>query len=77
MVTSTTSQTTTERLKAKHPDLPFFKPGSLTTHPLYKDFGIKFRPGERETLLAGHLKAPGRKTIQVDTTLEYDVAVPM
>ncbi|KAF7125709.1 hypothetical protein CNMCM5793_002002 [Aspergillus hiratsukae] len=77
MVTSSTSQTTTERLKAKHPDLTFFKPGSPTTPPLYKGFGIKFRPGEREHLPAGHLKAPGRKAIQVDTTLEYDVAVAM
>ncbi|PWY65401.1 alpha/beta-hydrolase [Aspergillus eucalypticola CBS 122712] len=77
MVTSTTSPSTTERLKAKHLDLPFFKPKSLSTHPLYKDFGIEFLPGECKLLPAGHLKAPGRKMMQVDTMLEYDVAVPM
>lgn len=77
MDTSSQAQTTTEKLKAHSPDLSFFKPEPLSTHPLFKEFSVEFRPGEHELLAAGHSKAPGRKVIQVDTVLEYDVAVPM
>ena len=71
------SKSTTEKLKQQHSDVQFFKPKSLSEHPMYRDFNIKFRPGENDHLPAGHLKTAGRKVMQVDTTLEYDVEIPM
>ena len=68
--------TTTEKLKARFPDLTFVQPLRVENHPRYKPFNVQFRP-DRLTLGKGHAKEDGRKKMLVDTILDRDTKIPM
>ncbi|KAL4809155.1 alpha/beta-hydrolase [Aspergillus unguis] len=71
------SNSTTQKLKERFPDLPFRQLVPPAQHPFYAPRKLAFTPNKHEFLPRGHLKQEGRRKIQVDTTLERDVAVEM
>lgn len=68
---------TTQKIKARFPDLNFVKPLSVDQHPRYIPYSIKFNPNQHRILEKGTVKEPGRKKVLVDCFAECDTPVPM
>lgn len=69
--------TTTQKIKARFPDLNFVKPTPVEKHRRYIPYGVKFSPNQHVVLEKGHVKEPGRKKMMVDCVADRDTPIPM
>lgn len=68
---------TTQKIKARFPDLKFVKPLPVSKHPMYQKFDITLNTNKLTFLPKGHLKESGKKKILVNSILEQDTPIPL